>query len=447
MEGATSTVDRRNKPAMSLATIPPTTAGRDGEADGMSSRSVAVSHEPARDSYTSQTTYDEDILNEIPDVDGQCITMDIKEPKSQEISIEPPALPEKSALRASRLLDSLKINSIESARRSLTTSHDAYLSSEEDASSIADDISDYDFDSGSESNTEESEPSPAGRKSREASARAVSVIYIGKPCIVNLTHSRSSSSSSVPSQSSSRATSTHEQSPVPTEPGTPDEFSHGNTQASRSTLALSEKSKPAFLDTDPFANRHYSVDVAREQQQQQQRPQPQPQQEPADEVPRTPRTPTAAVLHRFQKSLSLVRKRSRQNLRAGISRDSLVGPLSASATNLLSIDTSAASLKGYEPQSAITMSMSTPVATPQSPATYTDFMKSRRRSSLASSQFLPSGPVSTPTSTPLTPATNMGPAGTTTTTITTMATPKKGLLGGLNINRRRSVKTKSVTLS
>ena len=238
------------------------------------------SHEPTtHDSYTSRTPYDEVILNELPDVDDQCalekgMTVDIKETKSQEFDVEPPALPERSALRTSRLLDSLKINSIESARRSLTTSHDTYLSSEEDASSIADDISDYDFDSGSESNADESEQSPAPRKSREASARAVSVIYVGKPCIVNLTHSRSSSSTSDLSESSSRAASTHERSPL-----APTGFSNATRQDSSSTVA-SEKSKPAFLDTDPFANRHYAMDTAREQQQQQ----PQPPRDPRSSI-------------------------------------------------------------------------------------------------------------------------------------------------------------------
>lgn len=428
--------------AMSLATKSHlmTASHSGGNDEARSILGTPHSHEPTtHDSYTSRTPYDEVILNELPDVDDQCalekgMTVDIKETKSQEFDVEPPALPERSALRTSRLLDSLKINSIESARRSLTTSHDTYLSSEEDASSIADDISDYDFDSGSESNADESEQSPAPRKSREASARAVSVIYVGKPCIVNLTHSRSSSSTSDLSESSSRAASTHERSPL-----APTGFSNATRQDSSSTVA-SEKSKPAFLDTDPFANRHYAMDTAREQQQQQPQQQPQqPQQQEVGDVPRTPRT-TAAVLQRFQKSLSLVRKRSRQNLRAGMSRDSFVGPLSASATNLLSIDTSsaaAAAVKLSEPQSAIATS------TPQSPATYTDFMRSRRRSSLSSNQFLPNGNATPP---PFS-RTSTDPRMCSTTTTITASPPKKSLLGGLNINRRRSVKAKSVILS
>lgn len=329
--------------------------------------------------------------------------MDTKEAKNQEVNAEPPALPERSTLRASRLLDSLKLNSIESARQSLTTSHDAYLSSEEDASSFGEDISDYDFDSGSESNTDESEQSSMRRKSREDTARAVSVVFVGKPCIVNLSGGRGSSSPDL-SDSSSRRSFLQRRS-ISLGSSSLDRPNHPPRQDSISSVS-SQMSKPAFLNTDPFANRHYSIDTTTEQED--------------HAVPRTPRTPTA-VLQRFQKSLNLVRKRSRQNLRAGVTRDSFMGPASASTTNILNIDTNvaAADHRTLEPQSAATMP-------PQSPATYTDFMRSRR-GSLASNILSYTGTATPP---PPSPA----------------PTARKSILGGLNMNRRRSLKAKSALI-
>ncbi len=368
--------------------------------DGLSTRS----HEPIRNSYTSQK-YDEYLLNELAEMNEPGVivaakTMDIKETKDQEVDVAPPALPERSALRTSKLLDSLKLNSIESARQSLTTSHDVYLSSEEDASSIADDISDYDFESSSESNSDESEQSSVRRKSREDTARAVSVIFIGKPCIVNLSGSRASSSDL--SESSSRRSTVERRS---VSLGSKPSEDPDHAPRNESTSPVGPQNKPAFLNTDPFANRHYSIDTVGEQED--------------GIVPRTPKTPTAAVLQRFQKSLSLVRKRSRQNLRAGASRDSF-GSVFASTANLLSIDTSVATVEPrvLEPQSAA-------FASPQSPATYTDFMKTRRRS-LTSHAIFSNGNATQPAS---------------------PATSRKSLLAGLSINRRRSLKTKSIILS
>lgn len=384
-------------------------AERNGEKTESRSRLSAQSRESARNSYTSQ--YDEDnLLNELANINEQCIIeeatiMNTKETKNQEVNAEPPALPARSTLRASRLLDNLKLNSIESARQSLTTSHDIYLSSEEDASSFGDDISDYDFDSGSESNTDESEQPSMRRKSREDTARAVSVVFVGKPCIVNLSGNRGSSSPEF-SDSSSRRSLLQRRS-ISLGSSSLDRPSHPPRQDSISSVS-SQVNKPAFLNTDPFANRHYSIDTTIEQED--------------NVVPRTPRTPTA-VLQRFQKSLSLVRKRSRQNLRAGVSRDSFVaGPTSASTTNLPSIDTNVAPVdhRVLESQSAATMS-------PQSPATYTDFMRSRR-GSLASNIVSYTGNATPPPPSPAPSA-------------------RKSILGGLNMNRRRSLKAKSALVS
>lgn len=378
------------------------------------------SRESARNSYASQT-YDEDsLLAELADMNQRIVeeatVMETKDAaKAQEVTIEPPALPERSALRASRLLDSLKLNSIESARQSLTTSHDLYLSSEEDASSFGDDISDYDFESGSESSTEEpAAQSPTRRKSREDTARAVSVVFIGKPCIVNLSGSRGSSSPDL-SDSSHRRSILQRRSislgnGSGSGPGSAtvslERPSHLKRQNSISSVA-SQKNKPAFLNTDPFADRHYSIDSTAEQQEE-------------TAVPRTPRTPTA-VLQRFSRSLNLSRKRSRQNLRAGVSRETFatMGPASPSTTSLI-IDTNVAPANSqvFEPQSAATVPT-------QSPATYTDIMRSRR-GSLTSNIFTNASATPPPPS----------PA----------PTSRKGILGGLNMSRRRSLKTKSAYL-
>lgn len=387
------------------------------DSDGLS----RLSHERANNSYISQTTYDEDLPDEFADMDEHCLdekatVVDTKDSKKQEVDDEPPALPERSTLRASRLLDNLKLNSIESARQSLntTTSHDIYLSSEEDASSTTDDLSDYDFESECESefesqsnsNSDESTQSSVRRRSREVTARVVSVIFVGRPSIVELSSSRASAfledSASKPQEATLEKPQSIDVEPLerPNLPPRQDSL----------TSAKLRKKKPAFLDTDPFASGNYSIDTATQQQD--------------EPVVRTPRTPTA-VLQRFQKSLSLVRKRSRHNLRAGISSENLNGrPASASTSNLLDIDTSsvpAMDPKALEPQSAITMS-------PHSPFQYKNLARSATRESFPSIAALPAASGTIP------PA--ISPAN--------PATSRKSLLGGLNIGRRRSIRVKSL---
>ncbi|RYP08022.1 hypothetical protein DL764_002168 [Monosporascus ibericus] len=385
------------------------------DSDGLS----GLSHERTGNSYIPQTTYDEDLLDEFADMDEHCLVekaavVDAKDSKKQELDDEPPALPERSTLRASRLLDNLKLNSIESARQSLntSTSHDIYLSSEEDASSTTDDLSDYDFESEcdsepqSNSNSDESTESSVRRRSREVTARAVSVIFVGRPSIVDLSSNRVSSfledSTSKPQeailekQQSIDVESLERPSLPPRQDSLPS--------------AKLRKQKPAFLDTDPFASGNYSIDAATQQQD--------------EPVVRTPRTPTA-VLQRFQKSLSLVRKRSRHNLRAGISSENLNGrPASVSTSNLLEIDTSsvpAMDPKALEPQSATTMS-------PYSPLLYNKIARSATGESGSSIAALPAASGAVP---PAIPPANP-------------ATSRKSLLGGLNLGRRRSIRVKSL---
>ncbi|KLU88550.1 hypothetical protein MAPG_07535, partial [Magnaporthiopsis poae ATCC 64411] len=113
-----------------------------------------------------------------------------------------PPLPSKNA-RRSRMLDGMVLKL--DTRREAATPHDVYLSSEEDASSSADDFSDYDWESSSEvdlsegvevceaklatSPTSSSGSSPAvpqPRRSHEITARAVAVVFSGKPAIIEL---------------------------------------------------------------------------------------------------------------------------------------------------------------------------------------------------------------------------------------------------------------------
>ncbi|KAF4120501.1 hypothetical protein GMORB2_2939 [Geosmithia morbida] len=107
-----------------------------------------------------------------------------------------PAVPARSALRASRLVDSKATahlaGKIESSQPPLAPSaapHDVYLSSEEDASSSADDFSDYDLDSDSDhqvASTSTVHDHDDSRHSHEVTARAVSIVFHGKPSLVNL---------------------------------------------------------------------------------------------------------------------------------------------------------------------------------------------------------------------------------------------------------------------
>ncbi|KAL8392582.1 hypothetical protein RB595_002681 [Gaeumannomyces hyphopodioides] len=116
-----------------------------------------------------------------------------------------PPLPNKNA-RRSRMLDGMMIKL--DGHHEAATPHDVYLSSEEDASSSADDYSDYDWESSSEvdlseagvelcegklavSPTSSSGSSPAvpqPRRSHEITARAVAVVFSGKPAMIELSN-------------------------------------------------------------------------------------------------------------------------------------------------------------------------------------------------------------------------------------------------------------------
>ncbi|PSR97168.1 hypothetical protein BD289DRAFT_426603 [Coniella lustricola] len=106
---------------------------------------------------------------------------------------EAPMLPQKSALRASRMLDGLvglKFTAPADTPAFTQTPHDEYLSSEEEASSTTDDCSDFEYDSGSDDQTT---PSPVSEGSKhQVTARVVSVIFSGKPSMIQVPQNRRS---------------------------------------------------------------------------------------------------------------------------------------------------------------------------------------------------------------------------------------------------------------
>ncbi|KAG6103530.1 hypothetical protein E4U14_006196 [Claviceps sp. LM454 group G7] len=210
---------------------------------------------------------------------------------------EAPVLPPRSARRVSRLMNPIPPKKTASSERPMlphAAPHQMYLSSEEDASSSADDFSD--FAEEPESDSENSHKATAQHATHEGTARMVSVKFYGKPSIVTMPSRRSIS----PSSSSSRL-------PGPpilrtlTEPAlsrprsisstcslTPT-FHHPPRSSSMMTASFAKK-RPGFLQIDPYAKGNEDL--------------------PEIASARTPKTPTAM----FRKTLNLVKKRSKQNL-------------------------------------------------------------------------------------------------------------------------------------
>ncbi|RWA14958.1 hypothetical protein EKO27_g194 [Xylaria grammica] len=350
----------------------------------------------------------EDPLQVLVDADDeQCLIeeatiLNTKEVKTKEVIIEPPAIPKRNTLRKSRLLDSLRLDTIESATKSLNTTHNVYLSSEEDASSEADEYSDYDY----ESSSEEFEKLPIRRKSQEVTARAVSVVFVGKPCVVELASSRRSVSPVKRPQSEFFGRSVS--SPF----GTDSPQDHPDFPPRKMSLASMgdlPKESPSFLSQDPFSDSPYTrresvltVDAT---------PLPGP-------YPRVPKTPTGAF-QRISKTISLARKRSRPNLKAAAENSA-----SRSSINLSTLDIL------QESQEPINKSDTVSPDTAQSPITYNQILKVARRNSIAASAVT-SAVAHSPTiySQPASPITPV--------------TAKRSLLSGLNMNRRRSMRIKT----
>lgn len=342
--------------------------------------SLKIDTDHRSDSYPSRSTYDQDILGEFIDMDETCLMGEPTKAATQEDGgLKPPAVPQRSSLRVSKLLDNFKLAQAE-PEPSLNTPHDIYLSSEEDASSSADDFSDQDYESGSE----ESQQAVARRGSQEDTARVVSVVYSGKPCIVHLGGSRRSSS---PDSTSDRSqTSCHEEALNMLE---------AKSHAVRQSSLLSLETRPSFLNIDPFADTEYPGSPKKDD----------------DASPRTPRTPSM-MFNKMQKTLGLVRKRSRPMLHnlAAASRESFVS-FGTSSTNLAIGST-------LEEPKVLQRASTASVASPSSPARYSEFMKSARKKSFSASQSQP---------TPMSP---LGPV-----------MSKKPLLGGFNLARRKSIKS------
>ncbi|KAK7910889.1 hypothetical protein PG985_013370 [Apiospora marii] len=394
---------------MSLAERPHTIPGKDmPDNTSLCNIEKSSSTERARDTYSSKSSaYDEPILDEYVEMDEASLVEQatVRMVQKKDMDVNRPQLPRKSSRRASRLLLSdLKINTTDPNQTLINTPHDVYLSSEEDASSSAGDFSDYDYDSSSEA----SQGSPVLRASHEDTARVVSVIFSGKPCIVNLTGpkragSPASDTSSRPQSSphadrfddSARRPSpfTSRNSSFYSVVSAPRSRSDSTTLTRRSSLYSTDSASrrtPSFLSIDPYANKDYSLG--------------------GTEIgaPRTPRTPTA-VFNRVQQSLGLHRRRSRPmlhetNNKATSSRDSFFSLRTSSSLNLTT---------NVSPEIRPSVSDKTDaIVSPQT---------SPRRYSTAWKKIAPSG-----NSQPMSP---LSPAA-----------AKKALLGSLHLSKRKSMR-------
>lgn len=354
----------------------------------------------------SGEVYDETLLDNFYPPKERTVTP--HEPQKNLPEMDTPVLPEKSALRASRMfdMDSKFQGSIQSTELLQTTPHEVYLSSEEDASSSADefDFSDYDYDSESE------DPQSPRRTSHEDTARVVSVVFMGKPSIIDLPASRRSiSPNSI--EARRRASTVSSVSPSLHRSVTESAASslhHQSPRKSSLVSSLLSRKKPPFLHIDPYANGStYSLDTTPRQEGEE------------DAAPKTPRTPTA-MLKNMSRTLSLVRKRSRPLLNTNIpmapaleqpEEDHAEPPAPAPAPPTRT---------QTEPLSGLRMS-----SLPSPRVTYQDIIKAAKKNSMMAPPPQPS-PVSEshPGQSPLSP---------------TAPVTRRGILSGLSA-RRRSIK-------
>ncbi|KAK4227083.1 hypothetical protein QBC38DRAFT_455599 [Podospora fimiseda] len=346
-----------------------------------------------------------------------------------------PVLPQKSTLRSSKILDNhgLKLGgAVEAASiEQASTPHDVYLSSEEEASSDADDFSDYGYDS-----SVEDPDSPTRRSSQEDTARVVSVVFSGKPSIVELpipkrrsvspssmitSNTRSSIESTL---SVNRVTSTSTASTTPS-----------STIQRRSSLLsdILSKKKPPFLSIDPYANgTSYSLGSF-----------PKALDSLEGESPtsaKTPRTPTQ-LLKGVTRSFSLVRKRSRPTL---VTNNSIAQPVDTSSPagpatkrSSLQLVTTVGEQEKERPQQVEEEEQEVvgqqrpqqpipqPEKTPQTPVTYQDILRAVKKNAilLGTPSGMPSAGDGTILS-PNSPGTDKA---------------RRGILSGLSA-RRRSIK-------
>ncbi|KAH7166035.1 hypothetical protein EDB81DRAFT_781075 [Dactylonectria macrodidyma] len=372
-------------------------------------RGLQQSPHPLIDSIpSSPSLYSDDDTDETPRNKLQHLSQNMMPPQRLSTAEQAPALPEKSARRASRMLDGIIIPqkmATEDQPPPLTAQsipHDVYLSSEEDASSSADDFSDFEF----ETSSDDSQQSSVRRGSQEDTARVVSVVFSGKPCIVNLPRrsiSPSSSETSSRPPSRLRRTSTLpiidrrvSISSSPSSSSVRSSILHPPRTSSMLPSHRVEKQKPLFLSIDPFATK-----ADREDEHQN-----------AGDM-KTPKTPTGM----FKRTLSLVKKRSRTSLNTNHS--------SLSRDNLTSFMMPSYHMEKVREEASAPESKPAPAPRPLSsrgPVTYHEIVKSAQRRA----QTTPMSPIS-PLSEPATP---MTPNGT-----------RQRLRQGFNSARRRSIKS------
>ncbi|KAH6640931.1 hypothetical protein F5144DRAFT_116975 [Chaetomium tenue] len=388
------------------------------------------------------TTFDEPIFDRFDDMDNQ----DTMAPSPNLANDDVPQLPAKSALRASRMLDNLGIKVGSTAES--TTPHDVYLSSEEDASSDADDFSDYDYDSSVE------DPTSPTRASHEVTARAVSVVFSGKPSIVDLpaTRRRPMSSSSLGTTRSSVESSAPAKPRITRSATTEDRPSTPASATSslssrlrkdppgdRRSMLLSEiltKKKPTFLSIDPYANGStYTLDI----------PKALDSLEGETQPIKTPRTPTT-LLKGVTRSFSLARRRSRPNLNSPqtavpkldtsfattSNRNSMVSPATVHRVDeepqqgKQEYEQDQQQQQQQQQQTEQQQQLPRPdqrPKTPVTPITYNDILRAVKRNATVMGAPSPPSDILSPTS----------PGG------PSPATARKGILSGLSA-RRRSVK-------
>lgn len=386
--------------------------------------------------YTNKQTatqFDEPIFDEYHDMDEE--HPDTLAPSPKRVHTNPtndvPELPKKSSRKVSRILDNhgLKLGGEEGQA---TTPHDIYLSSEEDASSDADDFSEYDYDSSIE---DPDSPTAATRRgSQEVTARVVSVVFAGKPSIVNLSlrkqRSVSLSSSSMNTSRTRNSTESSESEslkPSTTAPIHPSgdrpitpasslsaRSSNPNRRSSSSLLSdlLTNKRKPPpFLSIDPYANgSHYSLEAV-----------PKPLDSLEGEAAKTPRTPTQ-IFKGVTRSFSLARKKSRPALdTSGSSVSHQPRPSTSIKRSSLQHSVLDDQLEEHDEEKE-NISSRIGDKTPQAPITYNDILRAVKKNAIVMSGSQPGLPsdILSPTS----PNTER---------------QKRGILSGLSA-RRRSVK-------
>lgn len=236
-------------------------------------------------------------------------------PARHEVEDQAPVLPQKSALRTSRLLDTLaalKMPDPAVAPAFTENPHDEYLSSEEEASSTAGDFSDFEYDSSSD----EVSPVPTKECSTcEVTARVVSVVFSGKPSVVDVPQSRRSISPSSTELHRSMLDIGHKptlDAEVKRRRLSTSTISSTRSSASKTNVVHPPRTssmlppapmqaKPAFLRIDPYANRStYSLSS-------QERPV--SRQTIEEERPKTPKTPTK-MFKGVARAMSLMKRRS-----------------------------------------------------------------------------------------------------------------------------------------